>query len=481
MMWANWSCWFILRDCLRAFCRCRKLVWRKRFTAAKAATPASSNFGSKVSAGLKDDTVFVKWVAPFIIRPFCLWLSNTTHPGRHEVWVLQAPARDVKETWITEIKRVLLNQFHQLKGQTIAQTSRTGPTLSSIGSGTVVAPAGGVQKAIQHSSSTSNGASHPLSPYGPKYAINTVLKLIIFSFFGGAGRIILTVISSDPCARRLLARPGNTITARPEAVAAAVASAALAIVVRLLTRAPRVRRREHRLEAGCSARPLSTKMTDGAPISPLAMRTWAKPISITLRWVFFLPASNVMIIHVGFIFAIALVATATPLRRAGRLRPSGTDRGRPPGRRYRRSCSRGMRRMVVRPPVIRLVLFCISFLNRNCIYLTFNLSGQLLVARRMGAVGVSGDGPSTDHQITLQLRYSFAIGQQSRQRTRSSTIKGENPKWKWKPLAALLSLQFKLANSFVSFFLVCCTYYVYTVADFFFLFCQFFSARCVYF
>lgn len=53
-------CWFILRDSLRAFCRCRKLVWRKRFTAAKAATPASSNFGSKVSVpGWKDDTVLV--------------------------------------------------------------------------------------------------------------------------------------------------------------------------------------------------------------------------------------------------------------------------------------------------------------------------------------------------------------------------------------------------------------------------------------
>ncbi|EFX81870.1 hypothetical protein DAPPUDRAFT_21042, partial [Daphnia pulex] len=38
-------------------------------------------------------------------RKFELWLQ-----GRHEVWVLQAPARDVKETWITEIKRVLLNQ-----------------------------------------------------------------------------------------------------------------------------------------------------------------------------------------------------------------------------------------------------------------------------------------------------------------------------------------------------------------------------------
>jgi hypothetical protein len=107
--------------------------------------------------------------------------------GRHEVWVLQAPARDVKETWITEIKRVLLNQFHQLKGQTIAQTSTSrtgGSALSSIGSGhPVVAPAGGVQKAIQHSSSISNGASHPSSPYGPKYAINTVLTLIIFLFW----------------------------------------------------------------------------------------------------------------------------------------------------------------------------------------------------------------------------------------------------------------------------------------------------------
>lgn len=89
---------------------------------------------------------------------FCVCVENIV--GRHEVWVLQAPARDVKETWITEIKRVLLNQFHQLKGQ---QTSRPSPSTN------LVAPAGGVQKTIQHSSSIPNGTTHPSSPYGPKY------------------------------------------------------------------------------------------------------------------------------------------------------------------------------------------------------------------------------------------------------------------------------------------------------------------------
>lgn len=115
---------------------------------------------------------------------FCL--SRNLAAGRHEVWVLQAPARDVKETWITEIKRVLLNQFHQLKGQTIAQTSssKTGPTLSSIGASGVVAPAGGVQKMIQISSSIPNGAPHPSSPYGPKYAINLIGIDYLLIFLG---------------------------------------------------------------------------------------------------------------------------------------------------------------------------------------------------------------------------------------------------------------------------------------------------------
>jgi hypothetical protein len=47
--------------------------------------------------------------------------------------------------------------------------------------------------------------------------------------------------------------------------------------------------------------------------------------------------------------------------------------------------------------------FPFSFLSKgNCIYIfNFNSSGQLLVARGMGAIGVSGDGPGTHHQITL--------------------------------------------------------------------------------
>ena len=57
-------------------------------------------------------------------RKFELWLQ-----GRQEVWVLQAPSRDIKETWIAEIKRVLLSQFHQLKGQTM-QNVRGGTTSS---------------------------------------------------------------------------------------------------------------------------------------------------------------------------------------------------------------------------------------------------------------------------------------------------------------------------------------------------------------
>lgn len=47
--------------------------------------------------------------------------------------------------------------------------------------------------------------------------------------------------------------------------------------------------------------------------------------------------------------------------------------------------------------------FPFSFLSKgNCIYIfNFNSSGQLLVARGMGAIGVSGDGSGTHHQITL--------------------------------------------------------------------------------
>ncbi|XP_065576219.1 guanine nucleotide exchange factor DBS-like isoform X3 [Artemia franciscana] len=60
-------------------------------------------------------------------KRFELWLQ-----GRQEVWLLQASAVDVKETWVCEIKRVLLSQFQRLKCQTgrnppgryVANTSR---------------------------------------------------------------------------------------------------------------------------------------------------------------------------------------------------------------------------------------------------------------------------------------------------------------------------------------------------------------------
>lgn len=89
--------------------------------------------------------------------------------------------------------------------------------------------------------------------------------------------------STDPCVRRRLARRGNTTTAQPEAVVAAAVSAALVIAVPLSIRVHRVRYQEHHLEAECFVLPPSTRMTDGAPISPLATKTWAKTISIMLR------------------------------------------------------------------------------------------------------------------------------------------------------------------------------------------------------
>lgn len=101
--------------------------------------------------------------------------------GRQEVWVLQAPARDVKETWITEIKRVLLNQFHQLKGQTMRQPSVTGSTPSGL-------PLGPSNNRI---TSTPNPGN---SPYGLKYC-----PALLYSFsYGGRDKCPLPSRSIRP-------------------------------------------------------------------------------------------------------------------------------------------------------------------------------------------------------------------------------------------------------------------------------------------
>ncbi|ESO98746.1 hypothetical protein LOTGIDRAFT_113915, partial [Lottia gigantea] len=47
-------------------------------------------------------------------RRFELWLRS-----REEVYIIQAPTLEVKDTWVKEIKKVLLNQFDQLKGKKI--------------------------------------------------------------------------------------------------------------------------------------------------------------------------------------------------------------------------------------------------------------------------------------------------------------------------------------------------------------------------
>ncbi|KAH8320305.1 hypothetical protein KR074_003074, partial [Drosophila pseudoananassae] len=49
-------------------------------------------------------------------KRFEVWLQ-----GRQEVHVLQAPSIDVKMKWVSEIKRVLLNQLEELKGEKIKQ------------------------------------------------------------------------------------------------------------------------------------------------------------------------------------------------------------------------------------------------------------------------------------------------------------------------------------------------------------------------
>lgn len=45
--------------------------------------------------------------------------------GRQEVHTLQAPTLNVKKQWVAEIKRVLLNQLEELKGEKIKQYSLT--------------------------------------------------------------------------------------------------------------------------------------------------------------------------------------------------------------------------------------------------------------------------------------------------------------------------------------------------------------------
>lgn len=47
---------------------------------------------------------------------FEVWLQ-----GRQEVHTLQAPTEEVKNKWVTEIKRLLLNQLEELKGEKIKQ------------------------------------------------------------------------------------------------------------------------------------------------------------------------------------------------------------------------------------------------------------------------------------------------------------------------------------------------------------------------
>lgn len=49
-------------------------------------------------------------------KRFEVWLQ-----GRQEVHTLQAPTIEIKNKWVNEIKRVLLNQLEELKGEKIKQ------------------------------------------------------------------------------------------------------------------------------------------------------------------------------------------------------------------------------------------------------------------------------------------------------------------------------------------------------------------------
>ncbi len=119
--------------------------------------------------------------------------------GRHEVWVLQAPSRDVKETWITEIKRVLLNQFHQLKGQTMQNpSSRTSIT--------------------SHAPKISN--NDPSSTYAPKYIYSLLCSIVI------SNKTLINPGYTDPYGHHRLAPLGSTTTAFGQEVETVAAAAA---------------------------------------------------------------------------------------------------------------------------------------------------------------------------------------------------------------------------------------------------------------
>lgn len=49
-------------------------------------------------------------------RRFEVWLQ-----GRQEVHTIQATTIEIKNKWVAEIKRVLLNQLEELKGEKIKQ------------------------------------------------------------------------------------------------------------------------------------------------------------------------------------------------------------------------------------------------------------------------------------------------------------------------------------------------------------------------
>lgn len=51
-------------------------------------------------------------------RKFEVWLQ-----GRQEVYTIQAATLEEKQAWVKEIKKVLINQLEELKGEKIKQYS----------------------------------------------------------------------------------------------------------------------------------------------------------------------------------------------------------------------------------------------------------------------------------------------------------------------------------------------------------------------
>lgn len=86
-------------------------------------------------------------------KRFEVWLQ-----GRQEVHTLQAPTIEIKHKWVAEIKRVLLNQLEELKGEKIKQYNLSHRSLSQ--------PSGSIVLSSNPSSSSGSSNSWDTQAHG---------------------------------------------------------------------------------------------------------------------------------------------------------------------------------------------------------------------------------------------------------------------------------------------------------------------------